>query len=115
MTSPKQHLLFVGSYAAADKVGIHCFNFNAATGELAFQSGFSGIDNPSFLVVHPNGRWLYAVSETGLDNNGRYGSVYALRFDHDTLAFHTLNHQTTQGDWPCHLQIDATRPLACSL
>ncbi len=115
MIFDKQQLFFVGGYAPADKPGIHCFRFDAATGALVSLCDFSGIENPSFLVVHPNGRWVYAVSEMGLGSNGRYGSVWALHFDRDALSFQELNHQTTKGDWPCHLQIDASgRWLAAS-
>ena len=58
------HTLYIGSYATSDQPGIYVFTFDDASGELISQGSFSGITNPSFLVVHPNGRWLYAVSET---------------------------------------------------
>ena len=108
MTSQQQQVLFVGSYAAADRPGIYCFDFDSATGALSVRSEFVGIERPSFVVLSANGRFLYAVSEVGLGSNGRHGSVHALSIEPDTMAMHHLNQQTTQGDWPCHLQIDGT-------
>jgi len=58
-----QPLLFVGGYAPATQPGIHAFRFDDATGALTARGSFAGIVNPSFLVVHPHRRWLYAVSD----------------------------------------------------
>ena len=108
MASSTQHLLFVGSYAAAAEPGIYAFRFDDETGALAAAGSFIGVANPSFLIVHPNKRWLYAVSETSRPNDGASGSVWALRFEREPWALQSINHQPSGGDWPCHLQLDAT-------
>ncbi len=108
MTSSIQHLLFVGSYSAADQPGIHAFAFDAVTGTLSSLGSFSGIEKPSFLVVHPNGRWLYAVSETSKEDDGTHGAVWGYRIEQKPLTIQLINQQSTQGNWPCHMQIDAT-------
>ena len=54
--STLQHVLYVGGYAPADQPGIHVCTFDDATGELTVRGSFVGIVNPSFLLVHPNGR-----------------------------------------------------------
>jgi 6-phosphogluconolactonase len=104
--SEDQMLLFVGSYAPPEKAGIHVFKFDASTGSLIFQKSFSGVINPSFLTMHPNGRWLYAVSETGLSGDGRSGAVYAFHVEREPLKIEFTNQRSTDGDYPCHLSID---------
>ena len=74
-----QHVFYAGGYAAADQAGIHGCTLDDATDDLTARSSFAGIVNPSFLVVHPNGRWLYAVSETSQQQEGAPGAVWALR------------------------------------
>ena len=74
-----QHVLYVGGYARADQAGIHGCIFDDVTGKLEVRSSFAGIVNPSFLSAHPNGHWLYAVSETSEQNEGTPGAVWALR------------------------------------
>lgn len=106
MTSP-QYLIYVGGYAAAHEPGIRAFHCNA-TGELTVAWSFAGITNPSFLAVHPNGKWLYAVSEMSQQENGRAGEVWALSLPAPASAPQALNHQESGGDLPCHLLIDAT-------
>src|SRR5438067_11766495 len=53
--------------------------FDHATGDLTVRGSFAGVANPSFVVVHPNGHWLYAVSETNQQQEGVSGAVWAFR------------------------------------
>lgn len=108
MTSP-QYLVYVGSYAAAHEPGIRALRFDATSGDLSNAGwSFTGIDNPSFLAVHPNGRWLYAVSETSQRQDGKSGEVWALRLPDAAVDFQEINYQASGGDWPCHLALDHT-------
>src|SRR5581483_693359 len=102
------HRIYVGSYATADQPGIYAFTFDGSTGELTAHETFTGVINPSFLVVHPNGRWLYAVSETSQQENGSAGAVWAFRRTREARGIEPINHQSSGGDAPCHLEIDPT-------
>ena len=94
------HLLFVGSSADANQPGIHAFGLDADTGALEPRATYAGIANPSFLAVHPNRAWLYAVSELN------DGSVCAFRFDAESGALEPINQQPSGGGAPCHLALD---------
>jgi len=108
MSDSKQHTFFAGGYAAADQPAMHVFTFDSISGALSPVGSFTGVANPSFLRVHPNGRWLYAVSEVGLADSGEHGAVWAFHIDQASLALEPINRQSTRGDWPCHLEIDAS-------
>jgi 6-phosphogluconolactonase len=108
MPAPASSLVFFGGYATANQPGLRAFTFDEATGALTALGETAGIRNPSFLAVHPNQRWLYATSETGQASDGVGGGVWALSFEREPFALRLLNQQPTQGDWPCHLQLDAT-------
>jgi 6-phosphogluconolactonase len=58
--------------------------------------------NPSFLAVHPNRRFLYAVNENGK------GTVSAFSIDPKTAKLTLLNSVSSRGDGPCHLAVDQT-------
>ena len=64
--------------------------------------------NPSFLAIHPNHRFLYAVNEVsdfqGKQNNG---GVSAFAINQQTGTLTLLNQRSTQGASPCHLVVDA--------
>ncbi|MHC4559972.1 MAG: lactonase family protein, partial [Planctomycetota bacterium] len=57
--------------------------------------------NPSFLEIHPNGKFLYAVSE-----GGGAGSVSAYVIDRNAGSLKFLNKQPSGGAGPCHVSID---------
>lgn len=97
-----QSLIVVGSYADVTQPSIHTFLLDNASGTLAARGSHTGIGNPSFLIVHPRRRSLYAVSETN-----QLGSVWALRLDHEQPVIRPINQQPSGGGGPCHLQLDS--------
>jgi 6-phosphogluconolactonase len=103
-----QHLIYASGYATAAQPGIHAFHFDGPSGELLPRWSFAGIANPSFILSHPNGRWLYAVSETSQAQDGVSGGVWALALADQERAPEKLNQRMSGGDWPCHLALDAS-------
>ncbi len=105
MVLSETRLVLAGSYAAADAPGIFLLEFDSTSGALSQRAACAGVASPSFLALHPNGRWLFATSETS-QASGAPGGVWALRFDRDAATFEPINAQPSGGDWPCHLAID---------
>lgn len=99
MSTP--HLVLVSGYGKAEQPGIHAFHYDPAQGSLAPIGAFAGIANPSFMVAHPNGRVIYAVSE--IDD----GLVYALELQRDPFNLRVINHQPSGGAAPCHLAVSS--------
>jgi len=108
MTSTDQTFLLASGYSTADQAGIRAFLFDESTGALTARGSFAGINAPSFLIIHPNKQWLYAVSETGQSSHGAFGEVWAFQVEREPFRLQPLNRQTSRGDWPCHLQLDGT-------
>ncbi|WP_028552067.1 lactonase family protein [Paenibacillus sp. UNC451MF] len=99
--SEHRNILFVGTYSPADQDGIHVLSCDPETGRVQRLSSIGGIENPSYLAVHPDTNRLYAVSETA-DN----GFVVAYQFDPVRNVLVELNRQPTGGGYPCHLSLD---------
>lgn len=104
------HTVYVGSYATADTPGIYAFTFDTTTGALQAKGATAGIAHPSFVLAHPNRRWLYAVSEQSEQTDGKAGSVWGLALDKigAQATSPLLNSQASGGNWPCHLALDAS-------
>ena len=62
--------------------------------------------NPSFLAIHPNHRFLYAVNEVAEYEGEKTGSITAFSVDPTTGSLDFLNRQSSQGAIPCHLVVD---------
>ena len=81
--------------------GIYRSTLDLETGRLSDPILAAEAENPSFLEIHPNGRFLYAVSESG-----GTGSVSAFAIDADSGALRLLNRQPSGGAGPCYVSID---------
>jgi len=81
--------------------GIYRSTLDTETGQLSAPVLVAKTVNPAFLEIHPNGRFLYAVSESG-----RTGSVAAYAIDAQTADLTLLNRQSSRGGGPCHVNVD---------
>jgi len=84
------------------------FRFDSKTGELTHAHTISDVVNPSFLAVHPSGRFLYAVNEITEFAGSSSGSVSAFTVDRTTGSLSLLNQQPSLGADPCHVSIPRT-------
>lgn len=101
-----QLTVYVGTYTRGDSEGIYVYRMDLATGRMKRVGLAGGIENPSFLALHPNGRFLYAVSEVSNTDGRRTGAVSAFALDPQTGLPNRLNHQPSEGAGPCHLVVD---------
>ena len=89
-------------FGASRGRGIAVLSFDPATGALSPVSETAGVDNPSFLVVAPGGRTLYATSEV---YGWHEGVVTAYRIGDDGgLAY--VNKQPTRGSVAAQVVLD---------
>jgi 6-phosphogluconolactonase len=65
------------------------------------------VKNPSFLAIHPNGKFVYSVNEVSDLNGQPTGAVSAFAVDPQGGKLKLLNQQSSQGAGPCHLVVDS--------
>jgi 6-phosphogluconolactonase len=105
----EKQLVYVGTYTGGGKSkGIYLFELDLATGAIEPKGLAAETVNPSFLAIHPNRRFLYAVSEVADSDGKKTGAVAAFRIDPATGNLSRLNHQPSEGAGPCHLVVDRT-------
>ena len=107
-SDPNGLLVFVGTYTRQDSKGIYAFRFQPSTGKLTPIGLAAETDNPSFLAVHPNHRFLYAVNEISTFEGQSAGSVSSFSIDAKTGMLTPINKTTTRGTIPAHLVVDQT-------
>jgi len=99
--------VFVGTYTGGESRGIYRFEIDAASGSVIAGPSLAGVsENPSFLALHPSGKFLYAVNEAGNFRGGKTGAVSAFAMDPSTGSLTFLNQQPSEGADPCHLAVD---------
>jgi 6-phosphogluconolactonase len=97
--------MYVGTYTRTASKGIYAFRFQPSTGRI-FPVGLAAeAVNPSFLAMHPNHRFLYAVTEvSNYEGKNGYVSAFSINPKSGQLAF--LNQTSSGGSDPCHIAID---------
>ncbi len=108
VSSKGEFLVYAGTYTRQDSKGIYAFRFQPATGKLISIGLVAETENPSFLAIHPNHRFLYAVNEISNYEGQNAGSVSAFSIDPKTAKLTALNKTTTRGTIPAHLVVDKT-------
>jgi 6-phosphogluconolactonase len=107
--TPQKFWVFVGTYTggAGNSKGIYRFDFDPATGQLTHRALAAEINNPSFLAIHPNHRFLYAVGELeSFEGKKNSGAISAFAIDPKTGDLKLLNQRPSGGAGPCHLIVD---------
>lgn len=96
--------VYFGTYTSRSEnssKGIYRSVLDLETGKLSNPVLAAEARNPSFLEIHPGGKFLYVVSEAG-----GAGSVSAYAIGRDTGDLKFLNQQPSGGAGPCHVSID---------
>ena len=100
-------LVYVGTYTGPESKGVYAYRFDAASGDLQPVGLVGEVVNPSWVTIHPNGKFLYAVTELG--NDGKtHGGVTAFSIDPKTAMLTKLNSVDSGGGGACHVVVDKT-------
>jgi 6-phosphogluconolactonase len=106
----QSYFMYVGTYTqeGSTSKGIYVYRYNQANSQLTSIGLAAQTTNPSFLAVHPNHRFLYAVNEIGNYKNQKSGGVSAFAIDDVTGKLTLLNEVASGGADPCYITVDKT-------
>jgi 6-phosphogluconolactonase len=99
--------LYVGTYThdTASR-GIYVYRFDDSSGALEVASVAEDVENPSFLALHPNKKFLYSSDEIDTYKGQPEGALSAWAIDEKTGALSLINRIGAGGTSPCHLLVD---------
>src|SRR6266404_1903477 len=101
-------LVYIGTYTEAKSKGIYVSRLDPGSGKLNTPELAAETRNPTFLALHPNGRFLYAAGEVNNFAGKQSGVVSAFSVDKQTGHLTLINQQASGGTGPCHLTVDST-------
>jgi 6-phosphogluconolactonase len=107
---------FAGTYTSAvdggaNGEGIYSFEFDPRTGALTAGRLVAKTPNPSWIVIHPSKKYLYAINEV-TNYTGASGSVTAYAMDEASGALTWINTMSSEGAGPAHMSLDKTGKFA---
>ena len=93
--------MLVGTYTSGSSNGIYVYRFNQKDGSAEYLSSVD-VENPSYLVVSKDERFVYSVSENRTES--AYANAFSFNKQTGTLTY--LNRQLTTGANPCYINTD---------
>jgi 6-phosphogluconolactonase len=96
---------YVGTYTDSGSEGIYRFGIDLATGKL-HSNGLAALsENPSYLALTRDGKYLLAVRETQDDNNQKMGYIELFSVD-GSGNLSSVNKVSSGGAHPCHVTVN---------
>lgn len=94
----KIYNLIVGTYTnSCDSKGIYVYDFSPDTGDFSLKNT-QKTDNPSYLTVSDDLKYVYSVNENGADSK-----ISSFKFDSKSGKLQQLNSQDSKGADPCYI------------
>lgn len=109
---PSKEIVYVGTFSVRGSEGIYVYAFERSSGTLQLIQTVNTLESPTFLTVHPSGKFLYSVNRGAVPgHNKNSGSVSAWSIDQGSGKLTLLNHKPSYGNGPCHISTDQTGKL----
>ncbi len=95
--------VFLGSYSKEKTTeSILVYQLDTLDGKLTKVASVKDLINPSFLTISPNGKYLYACTDTRTPNSG---SVSSFEFNPENKSLTFLNKQPSGGENPVYVSV----------
>lgn len=105
--TPEKLTVYIGTYTGGTSKGIYAYEFNTTSGALKQIGLATETESPSFLAIHPNNQFLYAVNELDNFNGEKAGAITGYKIDPTNPAKLTkINTVSSKGAHPCHIIVD---------
>jgi len=99
-------LFFVGTYTDGGSEGIYSFSLEPVTGKLTDHGLAAKSNNPSFLALTANGKFLLAVHETINENGSAMGYIESFAVKKDEHRLTSLSKVSSGGAHPCYVSVN---------
>ncbi|MGA7189951.1 MAG: lactonase family protein [Candidatus Acidiferrales bacterium] len=105
-TGATKERVYIGTYTEHGSKGIYVCEFDPSTGTLTPPGLAAATADPSFLVVSPDRRFLYAINETDHFNGQPAGGVSAFSIAPATGKLTLLNQVSSLAPGPAYITLD---------
>lgn len=100
-------LVFVSAFTGGEKAAIHAYQLDLQSGGLKLLERTTEVQNPFFLALSPNGKFLYSIHAKQFGGKEEE-QVAAFELVGSTGKLKLLNRQSARGMAACYLDVDNT-------
>ncbi|MDQ6600106.1 lactonase family protein [Bacillus salipaludis] len=102
MISKSEYTGYIGTYTKGDSKGIYTFKLDTENEKITDIKAVAELDNPTYLNISQDNRYLYAVIKKGEE-----GGVASFSLDSESGELTPMNTQLAPGSSPCHVSMDS--------
>lgn len=103
----QERLVFISAFAAGEEGAIHAYRLDLETGKLKLVQRTTGVENPFYLAVSPDQKYLYSIHAKQFGGK-EHEQIAAFALDGGSGRLKLLNRQSARGTAACYLDVDAT-------
>ncbi len=107
-TDANEPLVFISAFARGADGAIHAYQLELDTGQLKQVHRTTNVEQPFFMAVSPDDKFLYAIHAPEKFGGEVHGQVAAYEIVGRTGRLKLLNRQSTLGSAACYVDVDAT-------
>ncbi len=104
---PKE-IMYVGTFGVRGSEGIYVLEFDRVKGRFKKIQTVKTPESPSFLAIHPSGKYLYSANRGAIEEMQNSGSLSSFKIDPKTGMLTLLNQRPSYGNGPAHISFDKT-------
>lgn len=101
-------LVFISAFAVGDDGAIHAYQLDLGAGKLKQVHRTTGAQNPFFMAISKDRKFLYAIHAPGEFGGKNDEQVAAYEIVGRSGDLKLLNRQSARGTAACYLDVDAT-------
>jgi 6-phosphogluconolactonase len=101
----QKEIMYAGTFFGTGSEGIYVLEFDRTKGRFTHIETVTTPESPTFLDIHPSGKFLYSVNRGSVEQMENSGSVSAFAIDGTTGQLTLLNERPSYGSGPCHISI----------
>jgi 6-phosphogluconolactonase len=103
-----KEIIYVGTYSTRGSQGIYVYQLDRVKAKMNLIQTIQTPASPTFLAIHPSGKFLYSVNRGAIEEMPNSGSVSSFSIDSKTGKLTLLNQRPSYGMDPAHISIDKT-------
>jgi 6-phosphogluconolactonase len=103
-----KEIVYAGTFKRESSKGIYAWRLDMNSGKMDPLGLAADTMRPVFIALHPNRRFLYAVSRPSAVDRTNMGVVLAYAIDPTTARLTLLNSFSTRGIDPAYVAVDRT-------
>lgn len=97
--------LYVGTFSVRGSEGVYVFSFDRLNGRFDQIGTVHSLNDPTFLEISPDKKYLYTANRQSVDTSKDKGSVTSYLINSKTGLLSEINRSSSYGNSPCHINV----------